>query len=229
MRYPLIGIMIALLGAPLGAQQKEQQRVHNAGTAIKEILNVPDDIPQQLLDKAECVIVLPSVVKFAFGFGGSYGRGAMTCRSGEDFKGPWSAPAMMALEGGSFGLQLGGQATDYVLLVMNARGADSILSSKVKLGVGVSAAAGPKGRDAIAATDAALRAEVLSYSRARGLFAGAFLDGSTLRPDNDANKRLYNRSITAKEIVLEGKVSPPSAAKELLSELNKRSPKNLSS
>jgi SH3 domain-containing YSC84-like protein 1 len=229
MRYLLIGIMIALLGAPLGAQQKEQQRVHNAGTAIKEILHVPDDIPQQLLDKAECVIVLPSVVKFAFGFDGSYGRGAMTCRSGEDFKGPWSAPAMMALEGGSFGLQLGGQATDYVLLVMNARGADSILSSKVKLGVGVSAAAGPKGRDAIAATDAALRAEVLSYSRARGLFAGAFLDGSTLRPDNDANKRLYNRSITAKEIVLEGKVSPPSAAKELLSELNKRSPKNLSS
>jgi SH3 domain-containing YSC84-like protein 1 len=229
MRYPLIGIMIALLGAPLGAQQKEQQRVHNAGTAIKEILNVPDDIPQQLLDKAECVIVLPSVVKFAFGFGGSYGRGAMTCRSGEDFKGPWSAPAMMALEGGSFGLQLGGQATDYVLLVMNARGADSILSSKVKLGVGVSAAAGPKGRDAIAATDAALRAEVLSYSRARGLFAGAFLDGSTLRPDNEANKRLYNRSITAKEIVLGGKVSSPSAAKELLSELNKRSPKNLSS
>lgn len=229
MRYLLIGIMIALLGAPLGAQQKEQQRVHNAGTAIREILNVPDDIPQQLLDKAECVIVLPSVVKFAFGIGGSYGRGAMTCRSGEDFKGPWSAPTMMALEGGSFGLQLGGQATDYVLLVMNARGADSILSSKVKLGVGVSAAAGPKGRDAIAATDAALRAEVLSYSRARGLFAGAFLDGSTLRPDNEANKRLYNRSITAKEIVLEGRVSPPSAAKELLSELNKRSPKNLSS
>ena len=229
MGYLLIGIMIALLGAPPGAQQKEQQRVQNAGTAIKEILNVPDDIPQQLLDKAECVIVLPSVVKFAFGFGGSYGRGAMTCRSGEDFKGPWSAPTMMALEGGSFGLQLGGQATDYVLLVMNARGADSILSSKVKLGVGVSAAAGPKGRDAIAATDAALRAEVLSYSRSRGLFAGAFLDGSTLRPDNEANKRLYNRSITAKEIVLEGKVSPPSAAKELLSELNKRSPKNLSS
>ena len=112
MRYLLIGIMIALLGAPLGAQQKEQQRVHNAGTAIREILNVPDDIPQQLLDKAECVIVLPSVVKFAFGIGGSYGRGAMTCRSGEDFKGPWSAPTMMALEGGSFGLKLGGQATD---------------------------------------------------------------------------------------------------------------------
>jgi len=221
--------MIALLGLPLvGAHQKEEQRVQNAGTAIKEILNVPDGIPQQLLDKAECVIVLPSVVKFAFVFGGSYGRGTMTCRSGEDFTGPWSAPTMMALEGGSFGFQLGGQATDYVLLMMNPRGTDSILSSKVKLGAGVSAAAGPKGREATAATDVALRAEVLSYSRSRGLFAGAFVDGSTLRPDNDANKRLYNRSVTAKEIVLDGMVSPPSAAQELLSELNERSPKNLS-
>jgi lipid-binding SYLF domain-containing protein len=229
MRYLLVVLMIVMLRLPLGAQPKEEQRVQNAGAAMREILNVPDDIPQQLLDKAECVIVLPSVIKFAFVFGASYGRGAMTCRSGRDFAGPWGAPTMMALEGGSFGLQLGGQATDYVLLVMNARGADSILSSKVKLGAGVSAAAGPKGRDAIAATDVALRAEVLSYSRSRGLFAGAFLDGSTLRPDNDANKRLYHRRITAKEIVLKGKVSPPSAAEELLSELNKRSPKNLSS
>jgi lipid-binding SYLF domain-containing protein len=229
MRWLLIVLVIALLAPPVvGAQQNEEQRVRNAGTAIKEILNVPDDIPQQLLDKAECVIVLPSVVKFAFVFGGSYGRGAMTCRSGEDFTGPWSAPTMMALEGGSFGFQLGGQATDYVLLVMNPRGADSILSSKVKLGAGVSAAAGPKGREAIAATDAALRAEVLSYSRSHGLFAGAFVDGSTLRPDNDANKRLYNRRVTAREIVLDGMVSPPSAAEELLSELNERSPKNRS-
>jgi lipid-binding SYLF domain-containing protein len=228
MRYLSIVFVIALLGLPVGAQQKEEQRVQNAGTAIKEILNVPDDIPQQLLDKAECVIVLPSVVKFAFVFGGSYGRGAMTCRSGEDFTGPWSAPTMMALEGGSFGFQLGGQATDFVFLVMNPRGADSILSSQVKLGAGVSAAAGPKGREAIAATDVALRAEVLTYSRSRGLFAGAFLEGATLRPDNDGNQRLYNRNITAKEIVLGGKVAPPSAAEELLSELNERAPKNLS-
>jgi lipid-binding SYLF domain-containing protein len=227
-RYLSIVFVIALLGLPVGAQQKEEQRVQNVGTAIKEILNVPDDIPQQLLDKAECVIVLPSVVKFAFVFGGSYGRGAMTCRSGEDFTGPWGAPTMMALEGGSFGFQLGGQATDFVFLVMNPRGADSILSSQVKLGAGVSAAAGPKGREAIAATDVALRAEVLTYSRSRGLFAGAFLDGSTLRPDNDANQRLYSRNITAKEIVLDGKVAPPSAADELLSELNEQSPKNLS-
>jgi len=229
MRYLSVVIMIVLFGLPGEAQHKEQERVRNAGMVIKEILDIPDGIPQQLLDKAECVIVLPSVVKLAFVFGGSYGRGVMTCRRGNEFTGPWGAPTMMALEGGSFGLQLGGQATDYVLLVMNPRGADSILSSKVKLGAGLSAAAGPKGRDAIAATDAAFRAEVLSYSRSRGLFAGAFLDGSTLRPDNDANKRLYNRKISAKEVALEDKVTPTPAAQELLFELNKRSPKNLSS
>ena len=228
MKYLSIVIIFALLSLPVGAQQKEEQRVQNAGTVMKEIMNVPDDIPQQLLDKAECVIVLPSVIKFAFIFGGDYGRGVMTCRTGKEFSGPWGAPTMMALEGGSFGFQLGGQATDYVLLVMNPRGADSILSSKVKLGAGISAAAGPKGRGALAATDAALRAEVLSYSRSRGLFAGAYLEGSTLRPDNDANKRLYNRSITAKDIALEGAVPVPAAAKELVSELNQRSPKNLS-
>jgi len=226
MRHLLVAVLVAMLGLPLGAQQKEEERVRNAGSTIKEILNVPDDVPQQLLDKAECVIVLPSVIKFAFVFGGSYGRGVMICRSGENFSGSWGAPTMMAMEGGSFGFQAGGQATDYVLLVMNPRGADSILSSKVKLGVGLSAAAGPKGRDVMAATDGTLRAEVLSYSRSRGLFAGAFLDGSTLRPDTDANKRLYRRNITAKEIVLKGEVSPPSAAKELISELNTRSPKH---
>ena len=229
MKRLLAVITITLLVLPVEAHSKEADRLRNAGTVIKEILSVPDDIPQELLDKAECVIVLPSVIKFAFVFGGSYGRGVMTCRTGNAFTGPWGAPTMMALEGGSFGFQLGGEATDYVLLVMNPRGADSILSSKVKLGAGVSAAAGPKGRDAIAATDAALRAEVLSYSRSRGLFAGAFLDGSTLRPDNDANKRLYNRNVSAKGIVLKGEVSAPPAAELLLSELNKWSPKNLSS
>ena len=229
MRSFLAAIVIASLALPLEGASKEADRLRNAGTILKEILDVPDAIPQQLLDKAECVIVVPSVVKFAVGFGGSYGRGVMTCRTGIDFKGPWGAPTMMALEGGSFGFQLGGQATDYVLLVMNPRGAGSILSSKVKLGAGASAAAGPKGRDALAATDAALRAEVLSYSRSRGLFAGAFLDGSTLRPDNEANKRLYERTVSAKEIVLRGMVPVPSAAELLLSELKKWSPKNLSS
>lgn len=229
MKRLLALVMIVLMPLSLEAQSNEADRLENAGLVMKEILNVPDGIPQQLLDKAECVVVLPSVVKFAFVFGGSYGRGVMTCRTGSDFTGPWGPPTMMALEGGSFGFQIGGHATDYVLLIMNPRGADSILSSKVKLGAGVSAAAGPKGRDVIAATDAALRAEVLSYSRSRGLFAGAFLDGSTLRPDNDANRKLYERTISAKEIVLQAKVLSPSPAETLLSELNKRSPRNLSS
>ena len=229
MRYALVLLGIALFSMPAQAQQKENDRVQNAGTVMTEILNVPDNIPQELLDKAECVIVLPSVLKFAIAFGGSYGRGVMTCRGGKDFDGAWAAPTMMALEGGSFGFQLGGQATDYVLLVMNPRGADSVLSSKVKVGVGIAAAAGPKGRDASAATDVALRAEILSYSRSRGLFAGAFLDGSTLRPDNNANQKLYGQKLTAKEIALEGKVAPSSSAEELLAVLNKRSPKHSAS
>jgi len=195
---------------------------------MKEVLNIPDDIPQSVIDKADCVVVLPSVLKFAFGFGGSYGRGVMTCRGGEDFKGPWGAPTMMALEGGSFGFQLGGQATDFVLLVMNQRGASSILSSKVKLGGDASAAAGPKGRTAEADTDVTMRAEVLTYSRARGLFAGISLEGSTLRPDNDANERIYGRKMDAKDIALHGAVPIPQAARLLISTLNQHSPKNLS-
>lgn len=221
----VIGLLICL---PASAQKKENNRIENAGKVMEEILNVPDDIPADVLDKADCVVVLPSVVKFAFGFGGSYGRGVMTCRSGKDFTGPWSAPSMMALEGGSIGLQLGGQATDFVLLIMNPRGADSILSSKVKLGGDVSAAAGPKGRTASAETDVAMRAEILSYSRARGLFAGISLAGSTLRPDNGANQKLYGKTVTAKDIVFNHTVRPPDSAKELLAVLNRKSPKNKS-
>lgn len=204
---------------------KEQSRLENAGEAIKEILNIPDDIPQSLLDKAVCVIVLPSVIKAAFGFGGSYGRGAMTCRSGDTFTGPWGAPTMMTLEGGSFGFQLGAQATDFVLLVMNPRGASSILNSKVKLGADASAAAGPKGRTAEAATDATMRAEVLTYSRSRGLFAGISLNGASLRPDTNANLSLYGRAIGAKDIALHGAVPIPAAARTLIATLNQHSPK----
>jgi lipid-binding SYLF domain-containing protein len=195
---------------------------------MKEIIDIPDDIPQNLLDKADCVIVIPSVLKAAFIVGGSYGRGAMTCRSGEDFQGPWGAPTMMALEGGSFGFQLGGQATDFVLLVMNSRGASSILNSKVKLGADASAAAGPKGRDAEADTDVTLRAEVLTYSRARGLFAGISLEGSTLRPDNDGNKKIYGKELEAKDIALHNAVPVPPSAKLLIDTLTTHSPKNLS-
>ena len=220
--------MLVLFCSPAYAQKDENNRIRNAGKVMVEILNVPDDIPADILDKAECVIVLPSVIKFAIGFGGSYGRGVMTCRSGKDFSGRWSAPAMMALEGGSFGLQLGGQATDFVLLVMNRRGADSILTSQVKLGGDVAAAAGPKGRSAAASTDVTMRAEILSYSRARGLFAGISLEGSTLRPDGDGNGRLYGQGITAKDIVINSAIRPPASARLLVSTLNKRSPQNRS-
>ena len=207
---------------------KEADRVKDAGQVLKEIIDIPDNIPKDLFDRAECVLVLPSVKKFAIGIGGSFGRGVMSCRSGQHFTGSWSAPAMYALEGGNIGLQLGGQATDFVLLVMNPRGADSLLSSKVKLGADAAAAAGPKGRDSAAATDVVMRAEILSYSRSRGLFAGVSLEGSTLRPDNRADEKLYGRKVTAKEIVREHKVGVPSSGQEMVSLLNKHSPKNLS-
>jgi SH3 domain-containing YSC84-like protein 1 len=226
-----MGLLMAA-SLPLSAAQdskKETDRLQNCGTVLKEILDIPDDIPQDLLDKADCVIVYPSVLKAAFVIGGSYGRGAMTCRTGEHYTGPWSAPTMMALEGGSIGFQLGGQATDFVLLVMNGRGAHSILSSKVKLGADASVAAGPKGRNAQAATDVTLRAEVLSYSRARGLFAGVSLEGSTVRPDNDANERVYGKKVEAESIVFKGAVAVPPAAQRLVSYLNQKSPKNLGS
>jgi SH3 domain-containing YSC84-like protein 1 len=220
--------LLMIIASPTFGQSKEQDRVANAGRVMQEILNIPDDIPQSVIDKADCVVVLPSVLKFAFGFGGSYGRGVMTCRSGEDFTGPWGAPTMMALEGGSFGFQLGGQATDFVLLLMSPRSARSILASKVKLGGDISAAAGPIGRSLSAETDVTLRAEILSYSRSRGLFAGLSLSGSTLRPDNAANKQLYGRELTPEDIVFKNEVASPTSANLLLAELNKRSPANKS-
>ncbi|MBZ5496599.1 MAG: lipid-binding SYLF domain-containing protein [Acidobacteriia bacterium] len=222
-----IGLLV-LVALPVQAQKKEQQRLQECGDVLKEILNIPDDVPQDLLDKAECAIVFPSVVKVAIGIGGSYGRGAIVCRSGKDFTGTWGAPAMFALEGGSIGFQLGGQATDFLLLVMNPKGAESVMGSKVKLGADASAAAGPKGRTAAAATDIVMRAEILSYSRARGLFAGVSLEGSTLRSDGDANKNLYGRELSARQIVREGAVKTPPAGMALVGLLNKKSPKNLS-
>jgi lipid-binding SYLF domain-containing protein len=210
------------------ASNKETNRLENCGTVLQEILRIPDNIPQDLLDKAECVIIIPSVLKAAFGIGGAYGRGTMTCRSGEHFTGKWGAPTMIALEGGSFGFQLSGLATDFVILVMNPRGANAILSSKVKLGADASAAAGPKGRDAAAATDVTLRAEMLTYSRARGLFAGISLEGSTLRPDNNANESVYHRKIDAKDIVRKGGIAIPPAAQKMVSLLDQHSPKNTS-
>jgi SH3 domain-containing YSC84-like protein 1 len=218
-------VCFMLLTAVLYAANKEQERLENCGVVMQEIMNVPDNIPQEVMEKAECVIVFPTVLKAAFVVGASYGRGAMVCRTGEHFSGRWGAPAMFALEGGSVGFQIGGQATDLVLLIMNERGADSILSSKVKLGGDASVAAGPVGRDASADTDAYMRSEILSYSRTRGLFAGVSLEGSTLRPDDDATQDVYGRKLTAREIVIGGKVGVPEG-RHLIAVLDKNSPRN---
>ena len=224
----LITVLISSVAAFAANDEREADRVKDAGVVMKEILNIPDDIPQDLLDKAECVIILPSVKKGALGIGGSFGRGIMVCRSGEHYKGKWGAPALYALEGISIGFQIGGQATDFVLLVMNPKGAQSLLYSKVKLGADASAAAGPKGRTAEGATDIVMNAEILSYSRNKGLFAGISLEGSTLRSDGSANEKLYGRKLTAKEIIREGKVGIPPSAHELVSLLDKKSPVNKS-
>jgi lipid-binding SYLF domain-containing protein len=227
-RVAVLLVCILLPSLLLADNDKESDRVKDAGQVLKEILDIPDDLPKDLLNDAECVIILPSVKKFAIGIGGSYGRGVMVCRSGEHFTGPWGAPSMFALEGGNIGFQLGGQATDFVLLVMNPGGAKSLMGSKVKLGADAAAAAGPKGRDTTAATDVVMRAEILSYSRSRGLFAGISLEGSTLRSDGRANEKLYGRKLSAKQILHEGKVGIPGCGRELAAELNHASPKNMS-
>jgi len=225
----LLGLVALCSPARGDDKEKDEDRLRNAGTVLKEILNIPDDIPQSLIDKADCVVVIPTVLKAAFIVGGSYGRGAMTCRSGDTMQGPWGAPSMMALEGGSFGFQIGAQATDFVLLIMNKEGAGAILSSKVKLGADASAAAGPVGRDAEADTDVTMRAQVLTYSRARGLFAGISLEGSTVRPDNDANERLYGKKVSAKEIIFGGAVKVPPSGQKLIYTLNRHAGVNKSS
>ncbi|HTZ82456.1 MAG TPA: lipid-binding SYLF domain-containing protein [Candidatus Acidoferrales bacterium] len=227
----LVVCLLALLMSTMAfaaENEHEEDRVKDAGDVLKEILNIPDNIPQELIDKAECLIILPSVKKGAFGIGGSYGRGVMICRSGPHYKGKWGAPALYALEGVSIGFQLGGQATDFVLLVMNPKGAESLLHSKVKLGADASAAAGPKGRTAEGATDIVMEAEILSYSRNKGLFAGVSLEGSTLRSDGSANEKLYGKKLSAEEIIRQGKVAIPPSAHELVSLLDQKSPVNRS-
>ncbi len=222
---------VTLAALPAGSQgtaDKEENRLQECGQVLEEIMNIPDNVPQDLIDRAECVVVIPAAKKGAFGLGGSYGRGAMSCRTGENFTGSWSAPAMYRLEGINIGFQLGGEEIDYVFLVMNKRGVNSLLKSKVKLGGDISAAIGPKGRTATAATDAFMRAELLSYSRTRGLFAGIALEGSTLRQDNSANEKIYGRKINARSIVRQGKVGMPAAGGKLISLLNRHSPTNQS-
>ncbi|HKN23861.1 MAG TPA: lipid-binding SYLF domain-containing protein [Candidatus Acidoferrum sp.] len=227
-KYLVAAACLTLVAGVVYAQDlnKEQKRLEESGVVMQEVLNIPDNIPHDLLEKAECVIVFPSVKKLAFGVGAEYGRGAMVCRTGEKFRGPWGAPAMYALEGGSFGFQIGGEATDLILLVMNDRGMDSILSSKVKLGADASVAGGPVGRDASANTDAWMRAEILSYSRSRGLFAGISLEGTTLRPDDDASALVYGHAIKAKEIVRGGKTGVPASGRHFVDVLEKSAPHN---
>jgi lipid-binding SYLF domain-containing protein len=226
-RVLLVVLMLACVLPAMG-QRKENERIGEAGTVMKEILGMPEGIPKDLLERAECVVIYPSVKKAAFVVGGSYGRGLITCRKGEDFSGPWSAPAMFALEGGSFGFQIGAQATDFVLLVMNEKGAKSVMTSKVKLGADASAAAGPVGRAASAETDIVMNAEILSYSRSKGLFAGLSLEGSTMRSDDGANKALYGKELSAKEIVREGKVGAPASAQPLLALLSRAAARHAS-
>src|ERR1700680_731095 len=223
-RYFIIAACLSFATGAAYAATKEQKRLENCGSVMQEVLNIPDNLPKEVLSKAECVIVFPSVLKLAFGMGKEYGRGAMVCRAGKEFNGPWGSPAMYALEGDSIGMQLGGEATDLVLLIMNRKGAASILSSKIKLGGDASAAAGPKGRDASASTDAWMRAEILSYSRSRGLFAGISLEGSTLRPDNKANARIYGRKITARAILLGNQVAIPATGRHLVRVLQRNAP-----
>src|ERR1700688_3586701 len=225
-RYFVIVACLWFAAGAVYAATKEQQRLENCGGVMQEVLNIPDNLPKEVLSKAECVIVFPSVLKLAFGMGKEYGRGAMVCRTGKEFNGPWGAPAMYALEGDSMGMQIGGESTDLILLVMNRKGAASILSSKIKLGGDASAAAGPKGRDASADTDLWMKAEILSYSRSRGLFAGISLEGSTLRPDNKANERIYHRKITARAILLDNRVSIPRTGRHLVRVLQTNSPRN---
>jgi len=227
----LLGVIVILQPtlatvARAANKDKDEDRLKECGTVLTEILDIPENVPQDLLDKADCVVVYPSVLKAAFVVGGSYGRGAMTCRKGENFAGSWGSPTMMALEGGSFGFQIGGQATDFVLLVMNESGARGILSGKVKLGGDASVAAGPVGRDASAETDVTLRSEILSYSRSRGLFAGISLEGSTIRPDNKANEQIYGKKLEAKEIVLSNQVSVPAPGEQLVSTLDTKTPRH---
>jgi len=219
---------LSLVAGAVYARQlnKEQKRLEECGTVLQEVLNIPDNIPHDLLAKAECVIVIPSVKKLAFGVGADFGRGAMVCRTGEHFRGPWGAPAMYALEGGSVGFQIGGEATDLILLVMNSRGMNSILSSKVKLGADASIAGGPKGRDASADTDAWMRAEILSYSRSRGVFAGISLEGSTIRPDDDASADVYGHPMKAAAIVRGEHTGVPETGRHLVNVLQKNAPVN---
>ncbi len=220
MRLTFPVVLAASVALLYGADDSDVQRLNRATEMLQEILQAPDKgVPQPLLDKAECVVTIPGVKKGAFIVGAKFGRGFFTCRRPG---GGWSGPAGVRMEGGSFGFQIGGSETDVLMLVMNKRGADRLLSSKFTLGGDASVAAGPVGRSATAETDAYMTAEILTYSRSRGVFAGLSLSGATLRQDLDTNKALYGRTLQNKEIV-ETNVPPPASAADFLATLNKYS------
>jgi lipid-binding SYLF domain-containing protein len=204
-----------------GAENSDVERLNRAAEVFQEVMNAPDKgIPQDLLDKSECVVIVPGLKKAAFVVGGKFGRGFFSCRTRGGHG--WSGPAAVRVEGGSFGFQIGGSETDVIMLVMNRRGAERLLSSKFTLGADASVAAGPVGRTASAETDAYMTAEILTYSRARGLFAGIALSGATLREDLDSNEALYGKKLTNKDIIEGGAAAPPAAA-QFVSTLNKYS------
>lgn len=222
MKKQMIVCALCLAAAfPLFAQTKEATRISNSATVLRAIL--AGGLPTNILDQASCVVVFPSVKKVAIGIGGSYGRGVLVCREGAEMNGPWGAPAMYKLDQGSIGVQLGSTATDFVLVVMNHHGAEQILNGKTKLGANAAAAAGPTGAQATGYNAASMQVDVLTYSRSSGLFAGVSLQGASMDSDDDANKSLYGKSITAKEIIEGGQAAPP-AAKPLDEELTKASP-----
>lgn len=224
MRHLLVILLLTFFSAPLAAQEREAERLAKAAQIVNEIMDTPEkDIPTDLLNKAVCVGVIPSQKKFAIGIGGTAGKGALVCRRGGN--GPWGGPALFTTGGVSIGLQLGGQATDFVLIVMNSKGAKKLLQSKTKLGADASVAGGPVGRTAEAATDLQLHAEILTYSRSRGLFAGVSLSGAILKQDHDGNTRLYGRKLEPKDILFTGSVGAPGPARPLVAALNKYSPR----
>lgn len=217
-------IVILAACATAFAASDNASQLRKATNILNEIMQTPDQsIPSELLEKAVCVGIVPSEVKLALGFGGTYGRGVLVCR--HHGNGAWGAPSMFTLGGGSVGFQIGGKATDVVFIVMNPEGARKLVQDSVRLGADAAVAAGPVGRSAEGATDVQLHAEILSYSRSRGLFAGVSLQGAVLKQDEDDNQRLYGKAVTAKEILIEGTVRAPAAAHSLDAALTKYSPK----
>jgi lipid-binding SYLF domain-containing protein len=216
----LLAALALSLPAAAAAQTREQKRLAACEEVLTELLSGKESIPRDLLDKAECVAVVPSAKKFALGVGGRYGKGAVVCRGAKG----WGAPLMITIGGGSFGLQIGGQAADYVFLVMNPKGIDYLMRSKFTLGADAAVAAGPVGRTGSAGTDLRMHAEILSYSRTRGLFAGLSLEGAVVKQDEDANEHVYGQSVDARKLLVDGAYDPPPYARGLAAVLRGASP-----